>query len=100
MTRALELLFPTEGVSYVTEPVAILSSAKNPEAAKAFVDFVLSEKGQELALSQGYLPAHPGVGTPAGFPPRSDITLMSFDPAKALADDQENKLRFQELFGE
>ena len=37
--------FPEEGVSAVTEPVAILSTANNPEAAKAFVDFLLSEKG-------------------------------------------------------
>ncbi|MBJ3777250.1 ABC transporter substrate-binding protein [Acuticoccus mangrovi] len=92
-------VFPPEGVSYVTEPVAILSTAKNPEAAKAFVDFLISKKGQELAVSQGYLPAHPDVAPPAGFPPRSEIKLMSFDPAKALAEDTEMKMRFQEIFG-
>ncbi|MEM0907891.1 MAG: extracellular solute-binding protein, partial [Pseudomonadota bacterium] len=77
----------------------ILKTAQNPEAAKAFVDFLLSPEGQQLAASQGYLPAHPDVTPPAGFPPRADIKLMSFDPAKALADDQANKLRFEEIFG-
>ena len=48
-------VFPEEGVSAVTEPVAILSTTSNPEAAKAFVDFLLSKEGQELAASQGYL---------------------------------------------
>lgn len=91
--------FPEEGVTYVTEPVAILSTARNPEAAKAFVDFILSREGQELAVSQGYLPAHPDVAPPAGFPPRSEIRLMSVDPAVALEEDAENKMRFQELFG-
>ncbi|WMS41468.1 extracellular solute-binding protein [Acuticoccus sp. MNP-M23] len=95
----VDFVFPTEGVSFVTEPVAILSTAKNPEAAKAFVDFLLSPEGQELASSQGYLPAHPDVAPPAGFPARSEIKLMAFDPAKALADDQANKLKFQDLFG-
>ncbi len=95
----VDFVFPEEGVSYVTEPVAILSTAKNPEAAKAFVDFLLSEEGQELAVSQGYLPAHPDVTPPEGFPARSEIKLMAFDPAKALADDQANKLKFQDLFG-
>ncbi|MGS4944963.1 ABC transporter substrate-binding protein [Meridianimarinicoccus sp. RP-17] len=92
-------VFPEEGVSYVTEPVAILSSAANPEAAKAFVDFILSREGQELAAAQGYLPAHPDVTPPEGFPPRSEIRLLDFDPARALAEDQANKLRFTEMFG-
>jgi len=95
----VDFVFPTEGVSFVTEPVAILSTAKNPEAAKAFVDFLLSPEGQALAASQGYLPAHPDATPPEGFPPRSEIKLMSFDPARALADDQANKLKFQDIFG-
>jgi iron(III) transport system substrate-binding protein len=45
----------------VTEPVAILSTAQNPDAAKAFVDFLLSPEGQQLAADQGYLPAHPAI---------------------------------------
>ncbi len=95
----VEFVFPEEGVSFVTEPVAILKTAKNPEAAKAFVDFLLSPEGQELAASQGYLPAHPDVAPPAGFPARSQIKLMSFDPAKALANDTADKVRFQDIFG-
>ncbi|WP_420393228.1 ABC transporter substrate-binding protein [Acuticoccus sp.] len=95
----VDFVFPPEGVSYVTEPVAILSTAQNVEAAKAFVDFLLSPQGQELAAAQGYLPAHPDVAAPAGFPPRSEIKLMDFDPQQALRDDGEMKMRFQEIFG-
>lgn len=91
--------FPTEGVSAVTEPVAILKTAKNPEGAKLFVNFLLSEEGQALAASQGYLPARDGVAGPAGFPKREEIKLLPFDAAKALADEAENKKRFSELFG-
>lgn len=92
-------VFPEEGVSAVTEPVAILSTARNPEAAKAFVDFLLSPEGQQLAADQGYLAAHPAIDPPEGFPPRDAIKLMEFDPAEALADDEENKMRFIEIFG-
>ncbi|MBO6507877.1 MAG: ABC transporter substrate-binding protein [Roseibium sp.] len=95
----VEFVFPEEGVSAVTEPVAILSTAQNPGAAKAFVDFLLSENGQKLASSQGYLPAHPGVTAPEGFPAREQIKLMDFDPAKALEHDQANKIKFSEIFG-
>ena len=51
----VEFVFPTEGVTAVTEPVAILRTTRNPEAARAFVDFLISAEGQALAVRQGYL---------------------------------------------
>ena len=95
----VEFVFPEEGVSAVTEPAAILSTAQNPVAAKAFIDFLISEKGQTLAADMGYLPAHPGVTPPAGFPALNDIKLLPFDPAKALEEDTANKMKFTEIFG-
>jgi iron(III) transport system substrate-binding protein len=95
----VEFVFPSEGVSAVTEPVAILSTAQNPDAAKAFVDFLISREGQELAASMGYLPAHPDVTPPEGFPALADVKLLPFDPAKALAEDEANKKRFADMFG-
>ena len=87
----VEFVFPSEGVSAVSEPVAILKSSKNPEAAKAFLDFLLSKEGQELALKQGY-------ALPAGYPARSAIKLMAFDAAKALADETAARKRFGSIF--
>lgn len=95
----VEFVFPEEGVSYVTEPVAILESAKNVDAAKKFVDFVLSQQGQDLVLDMGYIPARNGMGVPEGFPAREEIKLMAFDPAEALANAEANKAQFIELFG-
>ncbi|MEM1265217.1 MAG: ABC transporter substrate-binding protein [Pseudomonadota bacterium] len=95
----VEFVFPEEGVSAVTEPVAILSTAQNPTAAKAFVDFLISPEGQQLAADMGYLPAHPDITPPEGFPPLSEIKLLDFDPASALANDAANKARFVDIFG-
>ena len=92
-------VFPEEGVSAVTEPVAILSTAQNPDAAKAFVDFLISPEGQQLAADMGYLPAHPEITPPEGFPSLSEIKLLDFDPANALANDRDNKMKFTEIFG-
>lgn len=96
----VEFVFPKEGVSAVSEPVAILKTSANPLAAKAFVDFILSDEGQDLARRQGYVPALPTTPLPAGYPDRASIRLMSFDPAKALAEDAANKKRFGEIFGQ
>jgi len=77
----------------------MLKRAKNPDGAKAFIDFVLSDAGQRLVLKQGYLPADASLPAPEGFPARESIKLMPYDPAKALADTDANKKRFADLFG-
>ena len=96
----VEFVAPGEGLSAVTEPVAILSTTKNPEAAKAFVDFLLSREGQELARRQGYVPAHPAVAPPDGFPARDALKLMAFDPVAALAGEAASRKRFADIFGQ
>lgn len=93
-------VFPTEGVSAVTEPVAILATAKHPDAAKLFVDFLLSTQGQELTSSMGYIPARADIALPAGYPDRASIKVLGYDAAKALADDAANKEKFSEIFGQ
>lgn len=95
----ITFVFPEEGVSMVTEPVAIMHQAKHPEAAQKFVDFLLSSQGQQLVLEQGYLPARADMPVPPGFPARNEIKLMDFNAVKALSDSEANKARFAELFG-
>jgi iron(III) transport system substrate-binding protein len=96
----VEFVFPQEGVSAVTEPVAILSTARNPEAAKAFVNFLISEEGQKLAVGQGYIPARPDAGLPEGYPERAAIKVLGYDAAAALANDMNNKEKFAEVMGQ
>jgi iron(III) transport system substrate-binding protein len=96
----VEFVFPKEGVSAVTEPVAVLRSSKNPKAAEAFVAFLLSPTGQELAAQQGYVPADPKVALPPGYPARDAIKLLPFDAARALAEEDANRQRFQAIFGQ
>jgi iron(III) transport system substrate-binding protein len=95
----VEFVFPKEGVTFVTEPVAILRTARNQDAARAFVDFLLSADGQGLAASQGMLPARGDVPPPPGFPDLARVPMMKSDIAAILRDDERNKERFADLFG-
>jgi iron(III) transport system substrate-binding protein len=96
----VEFVFPKEGVSVVSEPVAILANTKNPEAARAFVDFLISLDGQNVAARQGYLAAHPAASVPAGFPARDAIRLLSFDPASTLREETQIRKTFADIFGQ
>ena len=95
----IDFVFPAEGATYVTEPVAIMAGTDNLEAAQKFVDFVISEPGQQLVAQMGYIPARDGVASPAGFPARESLKLMEFDAAQALANTEANKARFSDVFG-
>lgn len=95
----VDIIFPSEGVSFITEPVAILKSTKNPEAAQKFVDFLLSKDGQELVIQQGNLSLDPSMPVPAGFPKLSDIKLIPMDADQAVETDQSVREKFTEIFG-
>ena len=95
----VEFVFPSEGVPAVTEPVAILKTAKNVKDAKAFVDFILSDEGQKLALSMGYLPAKASVGRPDWLPEGVEVKVMPFDTKAIVEKTDADKAKFSALFG-
>lgn len=94
----IRFIFPEEGVSAVTEPVAILKTARNVAAARAFVDFTLSVPGQELVSRQGMMPARAGVVPPPGFPKLGSFKLLNVDAERALDSLESDKKRFNSLF--
>ena len=95
----IEFVFPSEGVPAVTEPVAIMSTADNIEDARRFVDFILSDAGQKLALSQGYLPAKASVGSPDWLPEGVQVKVMDILAATVSPKIANNKERFSKMFG-
>ena len=95
----IDFIFPAEGNPAVTEPVAMLKTTQNAVAARAFVDYILSDDGQKLAVSMGYIPARASVGMPSWLPPGTKIRLMPIDIAKVADMNSANLKRFAELFG-
>ncbi len=94
----IRFVFPEEGVSAVTEPVAVLKTARNVDAARAFVDFCLSAPGQELVARQGMMPARAGITPPPGFPRLGSFKLLNVDADRALDAVEADKKRFSALF--
>lgn len=72
----VKVVFPTEGSASVTEVTAIFKTTKRPNAAKAYVDFLLSQEGQKLWNEiQGSYSARPDVSI-EGLPPISSIKVL------------------------
>ncbi|AHK44733.1 putative solute-binding component of ABC transporter [Ensifer adhaerens OV14] len=95
----VEFVFPAEGVSAVTEPVGILKTAKNPDAAKKFVDFLISVEGQKTAVKMGYIPARNGVALPEGYPARETIKVLPINAASAVKNSDADLKTFSGIFG-
>ena len=95
----IDFIFPAEGTPAVTEPVAIVKTTQNAPAARAFVDFILSDEGQKLAVSMGYIPARASAGSPAWLPPGTKIKLMNTDIPKVVQSNSANLKRFADIFG-
>ncbi len=64
----LKVVYPKDGVVIIPSPIGIFNTSKNPEAAKAAVDWWLSKEGQE-AVVKGYMHSSRGdVAPPVGAP--------------------------------
>ncbi|HSV46941.1 MAG TPA: extracellular solute-binding protein, partial [Ramlibacter sp.] len=95
----VEFVVPKEGLTYVTEPAAILNTAKNVEAAEAFINFLVSREGQQFSTGLGYFPLVRGVAPPAGYPAGRDLRFLSFNPDELLRTADEDRKRFSGIFG-
>ena len=55
-----DLKFVAPKNAFVTpEPMAILAGARNPNAARAFIEFLLTERGQKVFMERGLFPITP-----------------------------------------
>jgi len=78
------------------QPIGVGSKAANPNAAKLFVDFMLSEEGQKIIASFGRVPTRRGVPTTA-----QGIDKLNYviDDIGAGDDFNKNFELFRAVFG-
>jgi len=55
-----ELKFVAPRTAWITpEPISVLAGCKHPKAALAFIEYLLSERGQRVAMERGVFPITP-----------------------------------------
>lgn len=95
----VEVVYPTDGTAWWHSPVAIIKGAANLEAAKKFVDWTLSEKGQEILALYSPRPAtRPGVAIPDDVPSLETLNLVDYDFQKAAEERDTIVQLWQERF--
>jgi len=94
----VEFVYPQEGSMCVTEPIGIVKGTQNEELAKAFVDFILSDDGQQATAEIGYTPIKSGVSAPDGFKTVDEIKNLTYDINTLVETREADKEKFAEMF--
>lgn len=84
----IKVVFPKEGVPYEVACLSIIKGAKNVDAAKKLIEWVLSKEGQQQIVDQKtyFYPIRTDVNF-GNLPPLSQIKLVHVDP-KWAADNK------------
>lgn len=95
----VEFVVPREGLTFVTEPAAILNTSRNVAAAQAFVAFLVSPVGQQFSTKLGYYPLLSAVAAPAGYPKLDALRFMPLDTDGMLKTAAAERKQFSTIFG-
>jgi iron(III) transport system substrate-binding protein len=75
----IELILPSEGSGYEVEANALMKGANNPEGAKQFLDWAISDEAMELYAQYFAVVAKPGFPVPEGMPADTPDRLFPMD---------------------
>jgi len=97
---SLALVYPPE-MLVVPSPAAIFKGAANVDAAKKFIDFLLSKPGQEIIAEAGTLPVRTDVEVPAKYnlpsPGEAVKRAIQVDYPKMIVAKEETIKKFSEI---
>jgi iron(III) transport system substrate-binding protein len=93
-----KMIYPTEGVFFVSAPTAIIKGARNLEAAKVFAEFMVSTKAQGMIAAGGIHAARADIAPPAGQPALDAISHIPIDLDYIETHGKELKGKFNEIF--
>lgn len=100
----LAMVFPSEGVGYELEASGVLASTDQPEAAKQFLEWTMSDEtialfGQYKALVTVGGATPPESATAAGLPADISTVLAPVDFVESAGRQNEVKAEWRERFG-
>ena len=91
-------IYPADGTYAIPSPTAVVKGSPNPEAAKAFAEFMIGDEAQKIFPKDGGYAARVDIPPPEGSPAISDLKLLPVDYDALEKESAEIKERFNEIF--
>ncbi len=97
--QPVDIIYPEEGTPLAGGPSAVFKGAPNPNAARLFQSWMHSREGQQLIVDDArQYSAHTQTVEKPGVRRLADIKLMKEDPEGVLAQADEVKKRYADIF--
>ena len=92
----VSILYPSDGAFVIASPSSVVKGSPNPNAAKAFADFMLSREVQELFPGEYLYSARTDVPGPEGYPSLTSFKIHPVDYDYIEKESTRIRRRFSE----
>jgi iron(III) transport system substrate-binding protein len=93
----VKTVYPSDGTFVISSPTAVVKGSPNPNAAKAFAEFMLSDDAQKMFPEDGTFAARTDMPAPEGNPQLSAINIAAVDDDYIEKENARIKKRFNEI---
>lgn len=83
--NSLDTVFPSSGVLMIPRPIIVMRASRHIQAAEQFVDYALSEPGQQAVAKALLLPAVRTVKPASVWPDMEDMVVLPVDWSELAA---------------
>jgi iron(III) transport system substrate-binding protein len=94
----IEAVYPKDGTFIVPAPTAIIKGGPHPNAAKLFMNFLLSDEAQQMYPAAGGYSAREDIPAPAGSPTIESLTITPIDLDYIDKEGPAIKRQFTKIF--
>jgi iron(III) transport system substrate-binding protein len=94
----MKTLYPSDGVFVIPSPTSVVKGGPNPNAAKLFAEFNISDEVQKMFPAEGGFAARSDIAAPAGSPTLSSLKILPVDYDYTEKEAPRIKKRFNEIF--
>jgi iron(III) transport system substrate-binding protein len=94
----IKTLYPSDGVFVIASPTSVVKGSPNPNAAKLFAEFMLSDAAQKIFPADGGFSSRVDIAAPQGSPDLKSLKIIAVDNDYIENEAARIKRRFNEIF--
>ena len=95
----IEIVYPTDGAKLTISGTGLLWNAPHPNAAKLFMNYLLSVRADTMLVNQGQQPLRPEVPPPAGIKALDEIAIGELSEKEVVEQVPDIIVEWRDIFG-